>query len=55
MVRGKIIGGLSQEAKDEFKIRQIQGQWRNYDDLLKRMIILYDEFNQTYEKSIQSK
>ena len=50
MARGKNIGGLDEETKIAFGIRELQGGWKNHNDLMKRMIILYDEYNDQYEK-----
>jgi hypothetical protein len=55
MTREKNIGGIKQETKDEFKIRQIKGQWHNHDSLLSRMIVLYDKYNDIYEKELKCK
>lgn len=55
MARGENIGGINPETKTEFKIRQLQGKWPNHEVFMKRLLELYDRYNDQYEAELNEK
>jgi hypothetical protein len=53
MTRGKNIGGFTEETKVEFKVRTTRGKLKNAENTLKRMIELFDKYNEQYEAELK--
>lgn len=55
MARGKNIGGFTEETKAQFQLRTAKGKLKNAENTLKRMIELFDKYNDEYEESKKTK
>jgi len=53
MGREKTIGGIKEEVKDEFHIREIRGKFPNHNSLMVRLLKLFDEYNDQYEDKLK--
>lgn len=55
MARGHQIGGFSEDTKNEFKVAVIQGGFKTHQAFMERLLILYKEYNSTYEVELEDK
>jgi hypothetical protein len=53
MVRGKNVGGFSEETKIEFMVRKARGKFKNTEEAMIRFIALFDEYNDQYEAKLK--
>ncbi|MDD2299117.1 MAG: hypothetical protein PHN69_03645 [Candidatus Pacebacteria bacterium] len=55
MVRGKNIGGFTEDTKIEFMIRKTRGKFKNTEEAMIRFIALFDKYNAQYEAELKKK
>ncbi|MFA7171302.1 MAG: hypothetical protein WC180_04885 [Candidatus Paceibacterota bacterium] len=53
MVRGKNIGGFTEDTKIEFMVRKTRGKFKNTEEAMKRLIALFDKYNDQYDAEIK--